>query len=216
MERLKTAAWLGAAAALLGGCAPMATPYNYPQSAPYTMSPAEVPYYGKLPIYTDNFRPNGGGGRIYRASYQSYPQRMQARPMYSQQFEPSDAPARRALLMQARQALGVRYTFGGTSPSSGFDCSGLTQYVYKNANGITLPRTAAEQSRASRTIRFNEIRPGDLIFFRTSGRDVNHVGVYVGRGQFIHAASGGAKVSLDTLSKSYWQQRLVKFGRILA
>ena len=77
-------------------------------------------------------------------------------------------------------------------------------------------REAAEQSRASRTISFNQMRPGDLIFFRTSGSSVNHVGIYTGRGQFIHAASGGAKVSVDNLSRSYWQQRLVKFGRILA
>ncbi|OQX02523.1 MAG: hypothetical protein BWK73_42495 [Thiothrix lacustris] len=79
-----------------------------------------------------------------------------------------------------------------------------------------LPRTAAEQSQASRTLSFEEMRPGDLIFFRTSGSTVNHVGIYVGRGNFIHAASGGSKVTLDNLSKTYWQQRLVKFGAFLA
>jgi len=210
MGRLQTAAWLGAASALLGGCAPMPAPY-YPQYATYGMPAARTPYYGNPYNFQPNSRP-----RAYFASYQTFPQQHQMQPMYSPQFEPADAPARRALLMQARQALGVRYTLGGTNPNSGFDCSGLTQYVYKNANGITLPRTAAEQSRATRTISFNELRPGDLIFFHTSGRNVNHVGVYIGRGQFIHAASGGAKVSLDTLDKTYWKQRFTKFGRVLA
>ena len=138
-----------------------------------------------------------------------------AQPTYWQQAEPADAPARRALLSQAHQVLGVRYKYGGETPYEGFDCSGLTQYVYRHANGFTLPRTAAEQSQASRTISFNEMKPGDLIFFRTSGTKVNHVGIYVGRGQFIHAASGGGRVSVDTLSKTYWQQRLVKFGTFM-
>ncbi|MBU0653726.1 MAG: C40 family peptidase [Gammaproteobacteria bacterium] len=119
------------------------------------------------------------------------------------------------MLSQAHQVLGVRYKYGGETPAEGFDCSGLTQYVYRNANGITLPRTAAEQSKASHTIRFEQMKPGDLIFFRTSGSKVNHVGIYTGRGQFIHAASGGSKVSIDNLSKPYWQQRLVKFGTFL-
>jgi cell wall-associated NlpC family hydrolase len=110
----------------------------------------------------------------------------------------------------------MRYTYGGETPREGFDCSGLTQYVYKNAQGITLPRTAAEQSASSRTISFEQMRPGDLIFFRTSGSKVNHVGIYIGRGDFIHAASGSSKVSTDSLSKTYWQQRLVKFGAFLA
>lgn len=135
--------------------------------------------------------------------------------IYWQQSEPADAPARRALLSQAHQALGVRYKYGGETPREGFDCSGLTQYVYQHANGINIPRTAAQQSQASRTINFNQMKPGDLIFFRTSGRSVNHVGIYIGRGQFIHAASGGGKVSIDSLSKTYWQQRLIKFGTFL-
>jgi cell wall-associated NlpC family hydrolase len=139
-----------------------------------------------------------------------------SQPYWNQQYEPYDAPARRALLEQAHQALGVRYKYGGDTPGEGFDCSGLTQYVYKNGQGITLPRTAAEQSQASRTLSFEEMRPGDLIFFRTSGSTVNHVGIYIGRGDFIHAASGGSKVSVDNLSKTYWQQRLVKFGAFLA
>lgn len=193
MGKLQTTLWLGTAAALLNGCAPMP-----PQGTMYAYQP--------MPPYNNGVRP-------YYASYNT--QLNYNPPPYAQNYQPADAPARRALLAQAYQALGTRYTFGGETPREGFDCSGLTQFVYKQGNGITLPRTALEQSRASRTISFEQMRPGDLIFFRTSGGSVNHVGIYVGRGQFIHAASGGARVTMDTLSRPYWQQRLVKFGAVL-
>lgn len=195
MGKLQATLWLGTTAALLGGCVPM-QPYSQPSM-----------YANYMPAPNNTARP-------YLASY--HPNSYNNGSSFFQQQEPADAPARRALLAEAHRTIGVRYKYGGETPREGFDCSGLMQFIYKNANGITLPRTAAEQSRASRTISFNQMRPGDLIFFRTSGSSVNHVGIYTGRGQFIHAASGGAKVSVDNLSRTYWQQRLVKFGRILA
>lgn len=153
------------------------------------------------------------------APYASHPQSQATpfgQPVFSQQYaKPADYEVRRALLVKAHQTLGTRYKYGGETPGEGFDCSGLTQFVYKQSNGITIPRTAAQQSNASRTIRFEQMRPGDLIFFRTSGKTVNHVGIYIGRGEFIHAASGGGKVTVDKLAKTYWQSRLVKFGSFL-
>ncbi len=205
MGNIKAALLVGAVTSALGGCAPMG---SYPQTAQYPYWNHTVPG-----VYQPQARP-------YFTSYNqpsmSQPAFSQQYQPFSQQTEPYDAPARRALLAQAHQALGVRYTYGGETPREGFDCSGLTQYVYKNAQGITLPRTAAEQSDASRTISFEQMRPGDLIFFRTSGSKVNHVGIYIGRGDFIHAASGSSKVNTDNLSKTYWQQRLVKFGAFIA
>ena len=195
MRKLQATLWLGTTAALLGGCAPM-QPYSQPSM-----------YANYMPAPNNTARP-------YLASY--HPNNYNNGSGFFPQREPADAPARRALLAEAHRTIGVRYKYGGETPREGFDCSGLMQFIYKNANGISLPRTAAEQSRSSRTISFNEMRPGDLIFFRTSGSSVNHVGIYTGRGQFIHAASGGAKVSVDNLSRPYWQQRFVKFGRILA
>ncbi|EIJ36534.1 C40 family peptidase [Thiothrix nivea] len=205
MGKITLALLLGATAVLFGGCAPMG---SYSQSAQYPYWNHTVPGVyqgGAKPYFTS-----------YNQPYASQPVFSQQYQPFSQQYEPADAPARRALLAQAHQALGIPYKFGGETPREGFDCSGLTQYVYKNAHGITLPRTAAQQSSASRTISFEQMRPGDLIFFRTSGSAVNHVGIYIGRGEFIHAASGGGKVSVDNLSKTYWQQRLVKFGTFLA
>ncbi len=133
---------------------------------------------------------------------------------------PVPAPARlsaerRAILDAAYRAIGTTYVWGGNSPREGFDCSGLTRFTHKKAQH-SIPRTAAEQSKASRTISRNQLRPGDMIFFKTSGSQVNHVGIYVGNGNFIHAASGGGKVTLDDLRKNYWQQRLVKYGTFLA
>jgi cell wall-associated NlpC family hydrolase len=119
------------------------------------------------------------------------------------------------LLKAAYRSLGITYRWGGNTPKEGFDCSGLTKFTHKNVH-VSIPRTALEQSKASRTISRQQLKPGDMIFFRTSGKTVNHVGIYVGNGKFIHAASGGGKVTLDDLRRAYWQQRLVKYGTFLA
>lgn len=140
------------------------------------------------------------------------PQRMQQ--YQQQQRRPAISSDRMALVQAAYRALGTTYVWGGNTPSQGFDCSGLTKYTHKNAH-LQIPRTAREQSQASRTIRRQDLKPGDMIFFRTSGKTVNHVGIYVGDGKMIHAATGSRKVRLDDLRKSYWQNRLVKYGTFL-
>ena len=119
--------------------------------------------------------------------------------------------ARQRVLQAARRQLGVRYRWGGNTPRQGFDCSGFTKHAMRGSN-IKIPRTAAQQSRASRTISRSQLLPGDMIFFKTSGRHINHVGIYLGNGRFIHAASGGGKVTTDDLRKPYWQKRLHKYG----
>lgn len=101
-----------------------------------------------------------------------------------------DAPA--ALVRVAKAQIGVRYHWGGTS-RRGFDCSGLTQYVYRKALGLRLPRTASAQFRAGRKVPGKGIQPGDLVFFRERGR-VGHCGIYLGRGIFLHAPHTGARV----------------------
>ncbi len=115
---------------------------------------------------------------------------------------------------KAKQMLRVPYRWGGTSPK-GFDCSGLVQYAYKRA-GVILPRTAAEQYKATRRIKRKYTALGDLIFFHTRrrGRYIDHVGIYLGRGQFIHAPGRGKHVQISTLS-SYWKRKIVGVGRTL-
>lgn len=99
------------------------------------------------------------------------------------------------LVTYARRFLGVRYRYGGTSPSTGFDCSGFTRFVYHHF-GIELPHYSGAQFARGRRVSRVGLRPGDLVFFSGLG----HVGIYVGSGRFIHAPHTGTRVSIDTLA----------------
>ena len=103
----------------------------------------------------------------------------------------------------AQQFKGMRYVWGGTSPKSGFDCSGLVQYVYAKW-GIYLPRCASEQVNKGVAVKQNELQPGDLVFFQnTYKRGLSHVGIFVGDGWFIHASSARTGVILSRLDSGY-------------
>lgn len=107
---------------------------------------------------------------------------------------------------------GVRYRTGGNT-KSGVDCSGFTVAVYASVYGITLPRVSKEQYRISRKISITELQEGDLVFYRTRGSGVSHVGVYLGNNRFIHA-SVSRGVMVNSLFDSYYVQRFVGAGRI--
>jgi cell wall-associated NlpC family hydrolase len=94
--------------------------------------------------------------------------------------------------------LGVRYVYGGSSPRSGFDCSGLVRYVYAHF-GITLPHSSYAQFDRGRRVSRGSLRPGDLVFFDGLG----HVGMYIGNGRFIHAPHTGTRVRIETLAGWY-------------
>jgi cell wall-associated NlpC family hydrolase len=98
----------------------------------------------------------------------------------------------------ARHLLGVRYSYGGTSPSSGFDCSGFTRFVYAHF-GVTLPHYSASQFSLGRRVSRRGLRPGDLLFFDGLG----HVGLYIGNGRFIHAPHSGTRVTVSSLAGWY-------------
>jgi len=115
-----------------------------------------------------------------------------------------------SVLIAAAQ-VGTPYRYGGTSPR-GFDCSGLVYYAYRKA-GIPVPRTTLAQLRHARHVPLNQLRPGDLVFFKLDRRPVSHVGIYAGNGRFIHAPSNGKRVSFTTMDDPYWQARLVAAGR---
>ncbi len=115
-------------------------------------------------------------------------------------------------VIQAVAQLGTPYRWGGESTENGFDCSGLTQHAYQAAS-IKLPRTSAEQYRATKRIEREALRPGDLVFFRLSGKRVDHVGIYVGGDRFIHAPSSGKTVSFASLGNGFWARKYVGGGR---
>lgn len=98
----------------------------------------------------------------------------------------------------AKRYLGVSYRWGGSSPRSGFDCSGLVRYVYGRV-GIHLPRVAASQFYRGRRVRASNLHPGDLVFFNRLG----HVGIYIGRGKMIHAPNSRSTVRIERM-RGYW------------
>ena len=107
----------------------------------------------------------------------------------------------------ALSLVGIEYRFGGDSPDRGLDCSGLIRYVFQHVTGVTLPRTAQELSRIGKTVRADDLAPGDLVFFNTRRFAFSHVGIYLGNGRFIHAPSRGGEVGVAMLSSAYWQKR---------
>jgi cell wall-associated NlpC family hydrolase len=115
-------------------------------------------------------------------------------------------------VLQAVAQLGTPYRWGGNSANKGFDCSGLTQHAYQAAQ-ISIPRTSYQQFRATRRVARDDLRPGDLVFFRLNGGRVDHVGIYVGEKRFIHAPSRGKTVSFARLDNGYWSRRYVGAGR---
>lgn len=110
--------------------------------------------------------------------------------------------------------IGSPYKFGGASPAQGFDCSGLVFYSFDQL-GVEVPRTAADQRHAAKPVTRDELTPGDLVFFRSSGRRVDHVGIYAGDGRFIHAPSKGAVVTYAYLDDPYYRAHFVSAGRLL-
>lgn len=113
----------------------------------------------------------------------------------------------------ARAMLGIAYRYGGDSPVTGFDCSGLVYYSYTE-NGISVPRTSQDQFRAARKIPLRDATAGDLIFFQDQAK-LSHVGIYLGDDLFVHAPSSGREVSIASLSAPYYRRHLVAVGRLL-
>lgn len=113
----------------------------------------------------------------------------------------------RELVMQALGYLGIRYKYGGNSPDTGFDCSGLVRYVVNQAVGLALPRDTRAISQVGAQVRTEELQPGDLVFFNTMRRPFSHVGIYIGDHRFIHAPASGGAVELVSMTERYWQSR---------
>lgn len=116
-----------------------------------------------------------------------------------------------SVVSKAKQYIGSRYVYGGSSPS-GFDCSGFTSYVYKQF-GVSLNRTAAGQYSNGTAVSKAQLQPGDLVMFGKSG--INHVGIYIGGGQMVHAANPSRGVTIDTINSGYYANNYVGARRVM-
>lgn len=112
-----------------------------------------------------------------------------------------------AMVSEALNYLGIRYRFGGNSPDTGFDCSGLVAYSAERSLGLKLPRNAAEIAQQGISVAKNELKAGDLVFFNTMGRRYSHVGIYLGDDRFVHSPSAGGVVRVENMTMAYWTKR---------
>jgi len=129
--------------------------------------------------------------------------------------QPADPIRANAVLMRAISLVGTPYRYGGNTPESGFDCSGLVNYVYRDMLDVRLPRTSRELAAwQGPRIAPERLAAADLVFFAAGGT-VSHVGIYVGEGRFVHAPSTGGTVRLDHLDGPYWRDHYSGARRVL-
>jgi len=107
----------------------------------------------------------------------------------------------------ALELIGIRYKWGGNSPATGLDCSGLVRFVFQKVTGVTLPRTAKDMSRLGEQVAVPDLQPGDLVFFDTRHFAFSHVGIYLGDNRFVHAPRQGRDVEVAALDSAFWQKR---------
>lgn len=117
------------------------------------------------------------------------------------------------VLSRAFALLGTPYRWGGTSPEGGFDCSGLVGYVFRNALGVELPRVSRDMAKTGAMVDRSQLAAGDLVFFGKGG-SVDHVGIYVGEGQFVHAPRTGRDVTVSRMDTGYWSAKYLQGRRV--
>ena len=111
------------------------------------------------------------------------------------------------IIDKAYELTGIKYKLGGSKPETGFDCSQFVKYVFEQALNLSLPPSARSLSKVGETIKFEDLQPGDLVFFNTRKSKFSHVGIYVGNNEFIHAPRTGKTIRVESLTKKYWLKR---------
>ncbi|HVI59084.1 MAG TPA: C40 family peptidase [Luteimonas sp.] len=127
---------------------------------------------------------------------------------------PAEASGRiQTVLKRALALIGTPYRWGGTS-TEGFDCSGLVGYVFRSALGIELPRVSRQMASSGEKVDRDALSAGDLVFFSRRGRRVDHVGIYLGNGRFVHAPRTGKDVMVSSLTDGYWSRKFMQARRV--
>ena len=125
----------------------------------------------------------------------------------------AESPGRiQTVLKHALALLGTPYRWGGTT-TAGFDCSGLVGYVFRTTLGIELPRVSRDMAKAGEQVDRSRMSPGDLVFFGRRGR-VDHVGIYLGDGRFVHAPRTGRDVTVSSMEDGYWGRKFLEARRV--
>ena len=119
------------------------------------------------------------------------------------------------IVSEASKYMGMPYRWGGTSPQTGFDCSGFVQFIFRHTLNIKLPRMPVNMSRLGSRVSREDLAPGDLVFFNTRGGKFTHVGIYINDSQFIHAPMPGTRVTLSRMDSAYYRHRFTYAVRIL-
>lgn len=131
-------------------------------------------------------------------------------------FTLDDQSHAQEMVIYALGLLGTGYRFGGRNPEAGLDCSGMVSYIVEQVSGRKLPHNAAQIARQTRPIAVAELQPGDLVFFNTSNRPHSHMGIYMGKGQFVHAPSSRGVVRITSLDNTYFKPRIDGARRLVA
>jgi cell wall-associated NlpC family hydrolase len=130
-----------------------------------------------------------------------------AEPAASMQTPAGYLETAREVIFYALSMVGINYRWGGNSPQTGFDCSGLVNHVFRQIAGLVLPRDSYAMARLGRPVSFEDLRPGDLVFFNTMRRPFSHVGIYLGERRFVHAPAAGKAVHVVDMAEPYWAAR---------
>jgi len=132
-------------------------------------------------------------------------------------FAPRDSEEvlriRQTVVVDALGQIGRPYRYGGATPE-GFDCSGLVQYVFGQSS-VVLPRSSREQSDIGSRIRLDHAQPGDLLFYSFTGKRIDHVAIYLGDGQAVHAPASGRQVIVAPVAQKYWMNKFVEARDVL-
>ncbi len=150
--------------------------------------------------------------RTNRAARDWYLSRTQSDPLGAylsekQSASKTDPAGSRTMASTALKLLGVKYRFGGDTPSTGFDCSGLVGYAAEKSLGLKLPRKSSDIARQGKSVGKNDLKKGDLVFFNTRGHRFSHVGIYLGNQKFVHAPRTGSVVRVESMETAYWKKR---------